>query len=1067
MKTSTAVIALAAVVVVGAQPQAPPPDAFDTIVRNGTIVDGSGSTPFRGDIAILDGRIVRVGPLAKAAARTEIDATGLYVAPGFINIHSHPSRDALPRAENMLTQGVTTEILNADGGGPIDLRAQMERLQAAGLAVNVGGYVPFNTIWSTVVGPADRRATRGEVERMRSLVVDGLVAGAWGVSAGLDYKPAYFATTDEVIAVVSAAKPWRTNFANHDRITPETNFSSRAGMDETMKIAAATGTLPVITHMKITGAERGTADVAISTLGSATKRGAYTAADAYPYLAGMTQLGALTLPAWVQDGGRPKMLERFADPSLRAKIAREAEEIIEARFGGADSIYLPGTRRQLTDVMREFGAPAGETIIRLLETSSPMAIIHFGIEPDLKRILQYEHTSIACDCGATTSTTTHPRNYGSFPRVLGRYVREEEALTWQDAIRKMTALPAATIGLVDRGYVAAGMAADITIFDPRTIIDRATYENPALLSEGVRHVLVNGVHALKDGGVTGAQGGKALFRGAGMPSRPMPAAGRKVTSRGTSDVYDVTIDVVQKSGAHAATGTVRLIEKSTGRVIQMTDFGVLHTASQWFAITGTGRVTPGGALRAVTVIVDDADPLAAGERSILASVEPLGRASTTDDVVEAEMARQKIPGVAVAIIRNGQAPVIKGYGLANVEHKVRVTPDTIFQSGSVGKQFTAVAAMLLVEDGKLQLDDVVTKYLPAAPASWQRIKVRHLLTHTSGLPDYTQGTIDYRKDYTEDELLQFAYGLKLEFEPGARWNYSNTGYVVLGVLIHKVSGQFYGDLLRQRVFQPLGMKSARIISEADIVPNRASGYRLVRGQWMHQSWVAPQLNTTADGSLYVSLRDMVAWDAGIRAGHVLSADAWKQVFAPVVLASGKPYPYGFGWSVATLFGRPAQRHGGSWQGFKADIARYPDDGLTIIVLANLAQADPSRISDGIAAVLDPTMKRPALTPIADDDPAMQERVRQLLTDAADGKLSPDEFAYLRAGFFPAVASAYAERLRNAGAVVELTLLESYELGDDRIRTYRVRFERGTLQLRLAIAPDGKLAAFSLTSEVSR
>ena len=333
-----------------------------------------------------------------------------------------------------------------------------------------------------------------------------------------------------------------------------------------------------------------------------------------------------------------------------------------------------------------------------------------------------------------------------------------------------------------------------------------------------------------------------------------------------------------------------------------------------------------------------------------------------DELVRAEMQRQKIPGVAVAVIRNGVPIKAEGYGRANVEHDVPVTQATIFQSGSLGKQFTAAAVMLLVEDGRLSLIDPLTKFFPDAPPRWKRITVRHLLTHTSGLPDYTAGAVNYRKDYTEDDLLKLAYGLKLEFEPGARWNYSNTGYVVLGALVRKASGGFYGDLLRTRVFAPLGMTSARIISEADVVPHRAAGYQLVEGELKNQDWVAPQLNTTADGSLYLSLRDMIAWDAGLRAKKVLKGDSWTHVFAPVTLNSGTTYPYGFGWGVEDFAGRRAQRHGGSWQGFQTHIARFPDEDLTIIVLANLADANPERISDGIAALIDPLLVQPALHP---------------------------------------------------------------------------------------------------------
>ena len=436
-------------------------------------------------------------------------------------------------------------------------------------------------------------------------------------------------------------------------------------------------------------------------------------------------------------------------------------------------------------------------------------------------------------------------------------------------------------------------------------------------------------------------------------------------------------------------------------------------------------------------------------------------AAAIDRVVEAEMARQKVPGVAVAVIRKGQPVVAKGYGVANVEHNVPVTRDTIFQSGSVGKQFTAAAAMLLMEEGKLALTDPVTKFFPDAPDTWKRITVRHLLTHTSGLPDYTAGMVDYRRDYSEDDLLKFAYGLKLEFEPGSRWNYSNTGYIVLGFLIRKASGTFYGDVLSERVFAPIGMKTARIISEEDIVPHRADGYRLVRNELKHQAWVAPKLNTTADGSLYLSLNDMIAWDAALRAQQILKPDSWALVFAPVALNSGKTYPYGFGWSVETFAGRRAQRHGGSWQGFQTHIARFPDDDLTIIVLANLAQSSPERISNAVAASIDPTLALPPLKPIPDTDTEMQARVRRLLAEAKAGTLTPEEFAYVRGGFSRG-PKQYVEALKDVGALKNLTLLEARELGDDRIRVYDATFDTLVVRVRLAVAPDGKLAVFALS-----
>jgi CubicO group peptidase (beta-lactamase class C family) len=447
---------------------------------------------------------------------------------------------------------------------------------------------------------------------------------------------------------------------------------------------------------------------------------------------------------------------------------------------------------------------------------------------------------------------------------------------------------------------------------------------------------------------------------------------------------------------------------------------------------------------------------------LFTTAAPAQDTAAIDRAVEAEVARQKVPGAAVAVVRQGQPIVAKGYGLANVEHNVPVTRDTIFQSGSVGKQFTAAAVMLLVEDGKVALSDPITRFFPDAPEHWKKIVVRHLLTHTSGLPDYTAGMVDYRRDYSEEELLKFAYGLKLEFEPGARWNYSNTGYIVLGFLVRKASGQFYGDVLATRVFAKIGMKTARVISEDDIVPHRADGYRLVRGELKHHQWVAPRLNTTADGSLYLSLNDMIAWDAALRTQQVLRPESWAQVFSPVALNSGKPYPYGFGWQVDTFAGRRAQRHGGSWQGFQTHIARWPDEDLTIIVLANLAQASPERISNAVAAAIDPTLIPAEPKPIPDTDTEMQGRVRRLLAEAAAGTLKPEEFAYVRGGFPPGRAKQYVEPLKGAGMLESLTLLESRELGDDRIRVYDATFEKVTLRVRLAVAPDGKVALFALT-----
>lgn len=553
---------------------------FDIVLRHGTVIDGSGLAQFTADVGIKNGFVVAIGTVPNGSAVTELDVRGLVVAPGFINIHSHASPDALATAVNMLTQGVTTEIINADGGGPADLTSQMRTLASPGLAVNIGGYIGFNSVWQAVVGGEDRRPAPQDIERMRSMIDSGLAQGAWGVSAGLDYKPGYFAKAEEVIRVVDVARRARTNFTNHDRITPESNFSSKTGIEETLAIGEKSGMVPVVTHMKVQGREQGTAAAVLASMAQATARGRYTAGDAYPYLAGQSGLGALIIPGWAQEGGREAMVKRFADPAMRARIVREAEEAMAARFGGPQGVYLPRTQQELTAVMKEMNAGPGETILRILERGAdPGAILRFGAEEDLIRILKDPAVSMACDCGASTATRVHPRFYGSFPRVLGRYVREQKIMSLEEAIRKSSWLPASTIGMNDRGLIALGMAADLVVFDANTIVDRATYEDPSRPSEGVKHVIVNGVVALKDGIATGARGGRALTRTNNMPSRATNTDLRhlKIEGKGVGHVFK--IELTQGAGARAAVGSFIV-----GGVTYQPGF--LQVTERWASVTG-------------------------------------------------------------------------------------------------------------------------------------------------------------------------------------------------------------------------------------------------------------------------------------------------------------------------------------------------------------------------------------------------------------------------------------------------------------------------------------------------
>jgi CubicO group peptidase (beta-lactamase class C family) len=352
--------------------------------------------------------------------------------------------------------------------------------------------------------------------------------------------------------------------------------------------------------------------------------------------------------------------------------------------------------------------------------------------------------------------------------------------------------------------------------------------------------------------------------------------------------------------------------------------------------------------------------------AILLSAAPIAvRADRVDDFVIETINRQRVPGLSLAVVRDGKVVKAQGYGFANVEHQVPAKRETIYQSGSVGKQFTATAVMLLLEDGKLELDEPIRTYLPTTPETWKNVTIRHLLTHTSGASGFYH-EINLRGDYTEDQQLQLAFNTSLEFAPGEKWQYSNTGYLVLGVLVSKVSGEFYGDFLTKRIFQPLDMKTARIISEADIISNRAAGYRFVNGELKNQEWVSPSVNTTGDGALYLTIDDMIKWDAALNAEKLLKKNSLNEMWTPAKTSDDKPTNYGFGWFIEGVNGHKVIHHGGAWQGFTTCIRRYVDDRLTVIVLTNAAGPErpggpgssPQQIAEGVAAIYEPALSGP-------------------------------------------------------------------------------------------------------------
>jgi CubicO group peptidase (beta-lactamase class C family) len=449
-------------------------------------------------------------------------------------------------------------------------------------------------------------------------------------------------------------------------------------------------------------------------------------------------------------------------------------------------------------------------------------------------------------------------------------------------------------------------------------------------------------------------------------------------------------------------------------------------------------------------------------------------ADPVDEYVRAAMAAEKIPGVCIAIVHGGELVKAEGYGLANVELDVPATPDTVYQSGSTAKQFTAAGILLLAEEGTLSLDDRLSKHFPDGPSAWHRITIRQLLTHTSGMKDYEgPHDIDLRRDYGEPELLEVMMGLPLEFEPGTQWSYSNSGYVTLGLLTSRLAGMHWSAFQAERLFEPLGMATARVISERDIVENRAAGYVLDEaGELKNQDWVAPTLNRIADGAIYYTVKDLVAWDAALREGKFLSEESLEAWWTPVRLAGGTSFPYGFGWRIAEQRGQRLLEHGGSWQGFRAAIARYVDQSLTVVVLANLASAQPEAMAHAIAGLVEPSLALPdADATLPDPDPGRAEALREVLDAWADSRVTPGMGKGLAETASGSAREAH-DRLRTGQRVAALTAFRF--IGEDdlaatplgrrgetvtRIAHYALDTKDTRYVYRFYLTEDGRVADF--------
>jgi len=442
-----------------------------------------------------------------------------------------------------------------------------------------------------------------------------------------------------------------------------------------------------------------------------------------------------------------------------------------------------------------------------------------------------------------------------------------------------------------------------------------------------------------------------------------------------------------------------------------------------------------------------------------------------DRYMAAEMRREDVPGAAVGIYSRGQILLAKGYGLANIELNVPVQAETIFQSGSVGKQFTSAAIMMLVEEGKIGLDDSIGKYFPNAPQSWQAIRVKNLLSHTSGLSEYETderagpgGPFYIRLDFTEDELINKIEALPIEFKPGDKWDYRNTNYVLLGAIIHKVTGSFYADYLRERIFKPLGMNSTRLISEADIIPNRSSGYEHKGEIIQNQSWVSPTFNSTADGALYFNVLDLAKWDEALYGTKLLRQSSLDRTWTVFLLNDGKPNEgtYGFGWDISSVNSHKQIDHGGSWQGFRCHILRYPDDSISVVVLANADSARPEQFAHVIAGIVNPALVLPKLVAIEDKQPELARRLRAFFDQIAAGRDVKEQLSpRLAERLSPEVRGNVAAQFKPVWPPDRMTLVSRTEKDGGTVSRYRIEKGNESRIVRFGLGADGKVATIGI------
>lgn len=891
----------------GAEPK------FDLVIRGGRIVDGSGAPWYIADIGIRNGKIAKIGHIEASAATTALDATGLIVAPGFIDMMGQtasPMVDDPQAAMNLLTQGITT--INAGEGAsaaPLDndsgkrqgwttMSEYFALLDMNGLPVNVVQTVGHTQVRRIVIGDVERRPSAEELAKMQGLVREGMEAGAIGVSTALIYPPAVYATTEEIAALAKVAGEFGGKYYTHMRNEGDQLLEA---IDEALEIGRQ-GNAPVhIFHLKTAGQQNwGKMPQAIARIKAARAAGRQVAADIYPYINNGLEISALIHPRHFTEG-HEKFRRRLTDDAELKKEVRKEMETLGGwenwyRHVGQDwdkivigqtndSSYKEIVGQSLAAMAKAKNEDPWDTFFHLVKAGA-FALPQSMSEANKILAMQQEFVSFCTDVGPAGNQeyVSHPRAYGSFPRLFSRYVRDLGAISLERAVAQASAVAANEVLAYDRGRISEGLAADICVFDYEKLTDKATFAKPATLSEGMKHVVVNGVLVLEGGKFTGKRPGRVL-RGPGYRRDKAP-----------------------------------------------------------FSVS-TGKTEP--------------------------------KLANFDQLMGAFMERHQIPGAAVAVTDHGRLVYARGFGYADLAAQEPVQPTSLFRIASISKPITAVAIIQLIEQGKLKLDDKVYEILDFNAdiekagkdfdVRQREITIRHLLEHRGGWDrdksfDAMFETVRFAKELNipapagQVDVIRSMLRHKLDFNPGERYAYSNFGYNLLGRVIEKLTGAKYETYVMERVLAPIGIKSMRLGAShlAGRHPGEVRYYQPGTGKsvfqadigqevpWQYGGWNIEAMDS--HGGWIASAVDLARFGAAFDdPAHcpILSAASIELMHArPPGLAghddAGKPKDpfYSLGW-----MNRPAEGgkvtawHTGSLSGTSTILIRR-QDGRNLVALLN-------------------------------------------------------------------------------------------------------------------------------------